>query len=143
MKRIFTAMMLAASGAAVAAASNVSLASDVFVERVEQDAAGRPITRLAPPRALAAGDRLVFVLSYRNRGVAPANGFVITNPVPDGVAFAGAEDQGAEVSLDGGRTWHPAGSAMPAGEVTHIRWQVRDAVAAGATGQLSYRAIAR
>lgn len=142
MKRIFTTMILAAPGAALAA-SNVSLASDVFVERIEEDAAGRPITRLAPPRALAAGDRLVFVLSYSNRGAAPASGFVVTNPVPDDVAFAGADSQGAEVSLDGGRTWHPTGNAAPAGAVTHIRWQVRDTVQAGATGQLSYRAIAR
>lgn len=153
MKRIFTTLALAAPAASLAA-SNVSLASDVFVEKIERDAQGRPVTRLSPPRALTAGDALVFILSYRNRGAVPASGFVVTNPVPDGVAFRAAESPDAEVSVDGGRAWGRLGSLVVAGpdgrprpaaaaDVTHIRWSVKDIVAPGATGQLSYRATAR
>jgi uncharacterized repeat protein (TIGR01451 family) len=152
MKRLLTILGLAALPGAAGAASKVSLASDVFVERVEQDAEGRAKTVLAPPREVSAGDRLVFVLSYRNGGAEAASGLVITNPVPDSVAFAEAE--GAEVSVDGGRTWGalaalsvigPDGRTRPAaaGDVTHVRWRVQDVIGAGQTGKLSYRAIAR
>ena len=63
------------------------------------------------------GDKLVFVLSYRNDGAAPATGFVVTNPIPTSVAFAGGESAGAIVSVDGGKSWGALaalqGRAMP------------------------------
>jgi uncharacterized repeat protein (TIGR01451 family) len=138
----------------VALASQVTLASDVFVERVERDANGRATTVLEPPKAVAPGDRLLFVLSYRNRGAEPATDFVVTNPVPDAVAFAGADGTEPDVSVDWGRSWGPLssltvkrrdGSTRPAeaGDVTHVRWSIREAIAAGATGKLSFRAVAR
>ena len=137
-----------------AMASQVTLARDVFVERVQRDATGRATTVLEPPKALASGDRLLFVLSYRNGGAEPAADFVVTNPVPDAVAFAGAEGAEPEVSVDWGRSWGPLasltvkrrdGSTRPAepGDVTHVRWSIREAIAAGATGKLSFRAVAR
>jgi uncharacterized repeat protein (TIGR01451 family) len=152
--RLFATMLAAAMPGVAAAASKVSLVSDVFVERVGEDASGRPVRTLSPPRALTPGDRLVFVLSYRNGGAEPASGFVITNPVPDSVAFAGAEDNEAEVSVDWGRSWGKLGALSVTGadggsrpavpeDVTHVRWRLRDSVAAGAMGKLSYRAIAR
>jgi uncharacterized repeat protein (TIGR01451 family) len=152
MKRLLTTLALAALPAVAGAASKVSLASDVYVERIEQDADGRAKTVLTPPREVSAGDRLVFVLSFRNGGSEAASGFVITNPVPDSVSFAEAD--GAEVSVDGGRTWGPLAALTVAGadrrarpaaasDVTHVRWRVQEAIGAGQTGQLSYRAIAR
>ena len=136
------------------AASQVTLASDVFIERVRRDANGRATTVLEPPRALASGDRLLFVLSYRNGGNEPATDFVVTNPVPDAVAFAGAEGEEPDVSVDWGRSWGKLsaltvtgrdGKARPAeaGDVTHVRWSIRQAIGAGETGKLSFRAVAR
>ena len=139
---------------AALAASQVTLASDVFVERVQRDASGRATTVLEPPKAVAPGDRLLFVLSYRNQGSAPAQDFVVTNPVPDAVAFAGAEGVEPEVSVDWGRSWGSLSSltvterggrvrkAEP-GDVTHVRWSIRQAIAAGETGKLMFRAVAR
>jgi uncharacterized repeat protein (TIGR01451 family) len=139
---------------AAMAATQVTLASDVFIERVERDASGRAITVLEPPKSVAPGDRLIFVLSYRNGGDAPANDFLVTNPVPDAVAFAGADGTEPEVSVDWGRSWGALssltiklgdGTARPAvpADVTHVRWSIRRALAAGETGKLSFRAVAR
>jgi uncharacterized repeat protein (TIGR01451 family) len=153
MKYLLCLMALAAPEAA-SAASQVTLTSDVFVERVRQDGTGKPATVLEPPRTVAAGDRLLFVLSYRNGGAEPAQDFVVTNPVPDAVAFMGADDAEADVSVDWGRNWgklsaltvkRPDGTARPAqpGDVTHVRWSFRKAIGAGQAGKLSFRAVAR
>lgn len=141
--------------AAPAAAIDVSLASsDVFVERTETGADGQARQVLAPPRQVSPGDRLLFVLSYRNVGTKPAAEFAITNPVPFAVAFAQAEDPDAEVSVDGGRSWgrlpdlriavRGGGSREARAEdVTHIRWLVDEPVGSGETRTLSYHGIAR
>ena len=139
---------------AAIAASQVTLASDVFVERLQRDAGGRPTTVLETPKAVAPGDRLLFVLSYRNQGTEPATDFVVTNPVPDAVAFAGADGLEPDVSVDWGRNWGPLSTLMVAGadgrprkaearDVTHVRWAIRQAIAAGEGGKLTFRAVAR
>jgi uncharacterized repeat protein (TIGR01451 family) len=136
--------------AAALAAEQVQLSSDVFVERVKQDAQGKPKTTLEPPSMVTPGDKLVFVLSYKNGGTKPAADFVVTNPVPPAVAFAAAEGDGAEVSVDGGKSWgrlaalqvkQPDGSvraAAPA-DVTHVRWSFARAIGAGEAGKISFR----
>ena len=140
--------------AAAMAAGHVTLASDVFVERVQRDAEGRATTVLEPPKAVAPGDRLIFVLSYRNGGDEPASDFVVTNPVPDAVAFAGADGVEPEVSIDWGRSWgrlssltvaRSDGAVRPAApaDVTHVRWSIRQPIPAGQGGKLSFRAVAR
>jgi uncharacterized repeat protein (TIGR01451 family) len=100
------------------------------------------------------GDRLVFILSYRNAGPVPAKHFVVTNPLPEAVAYAGTPDESAVFSVDGGRNWG-ALSALTLREmdgrlrnarpedVTHIRWTMREAVPAGGQGKLSFRGIVR
>ena len=140
--------------AAAMAASDVSLDSDVFVERVKQDASGKPSTVLEPPKVVTPGDKLVFVLAYKNGGAKPATDFVVTNPIPDAVAFAGAEGDGALMSVDGGKSWGALAAlkvkqsdgtlrpALPA-DVTHVRWSFEKAIAAGAGGKLSFRGIVK
>ena len=149
MKFLLSFLALIAPAAAMAA-SDVSLASDVFVERVKQDTSGKTATVLEPPKVVTPGDKLLFVLSYRNGGAKPASDFVVTNPVPSEVAFAGAEGDGASVSVDGGKSWgalaslkvkQPDGKLRPAApaDVTHVRWNFAQAIAAGAGGKLSFR----
>ena len=102
------ALIFAVAMAAPAAAqtsSAVSLNSDVLVERTTTDAQGRQQVTLEEPRAVVPGDKLVFVLRYRNNGVTAASDFVVTNPLPTAVAFEGAGDERAQVSVDGGRNW--------------------------------------
>ena len=55
------------------AANQVALDNDVFVERVRTDAAGKQRILLEEPKTVLPGDRLVFVLNYRNGGTQPAD----------------------------------------------------------------------
>ena len=146
--------LLALIAPAVAAANDVALSSKVFVERIKIDAAGKRSTVLEPPSMVTPGDRLLFVLSWQNGGARPAADFVVTNPIPSAVSYAGAESDGAVVSVDGGKNWgalatlkvgQPDGTmraAVPA-DVTHVRWSFTKPIEAGATGKLSFRGIVR
>src|SRR3546814_12334961 len=80
-----------------------TLFRSVFVERVSTDAEGKPRILLEEPKVVVPGDRLVFVLNYRNAGAQPADKFVITNPMPSAVRFADAGDTRPFVSLEIGR----------------------------------------
>ena len=62
--KFLLALIAFATPAAALAAEQVSLSSDVFVERVKQDQAGKRTTTLEPPSMVTPGDKLVFVLSY-------------------------------------------------------------------------------
>lgn len=151
------ALLIAALIAAPAAAQSgnaVSLVSDVLVERSTTDANGRTQTTLEEPTTVVPGDKLVFVLRYRNNGAQPATDFVVTNPLPEAVAFQAAGDERAEVSVDGGRNWgrlasltirEVDGSQRPAqaSDVTHIRWAFAQPIPAGEAGRLMFRGIVR
>lgn len=152
--RIFFALIALFAAAPAAAAGDVSLASEVLVERVKQEADGRTVTVREKPGVVTPGDKLVFLLSYRNTGDAAAEGFVVTNPIPDAVAFAGADSAGAVFSVDGGKSWgalqalqvaRPDGTSRPAApaDVTHVRWSFAEAIPAGKDGQLSFRGVVR
>jgi len=136
------------------AADAVSLSSEVFVERVKREADGSTKIVREAPSVVTPGDKLVFVLSYRNGASQPASGFVVTNPIPNSVAFAGGESPGAVVSVDGGKSWGALAAlkianadgtsrAASADDVTHIRWSFSQPIAAGSAGQLSFRGVVK
>lgn len=149
---LFTAMALFAAPPALAA-DDMTLKSDVFVARDVKDAAGKTTMRLEPPKLVTPGDRLVFVLDYKNQGTAPATGFTVTNPVPAAVSYTDAST-GAVVSADGGKSWGQLAAlkvlgadgqprAATAADVTHIRWTLAQAVPAGQGGKLQFRGVVR
>ena len=153
MKKFLALLALTASSPAWAA-DNVSLTSEVLVEHVKQQADGSSEVVREEPKVVTPGDKLVFLLSYRNGGAEPATGFVVTNPIPASVAFTGGESEGAMVSIDGGKSWgalaslkvaNADGSSRPAtpADVTHIRWSFAQPIAAGRAGQLSFRGVVK
>lgn len=153
MKKILALLALASSTAALAA-DPVSLTSEVLVEHVKQEADGSSKIVREQPGVVTPGDKLVFLVSYRNGGAVPASGFVVTNKIPDQIAFSGGESEGAIVSVDGGKSWGPLaslkianadGSQRPAtqDDVTHIRWAFAQPIAAGRAGQLSFRGVVK
>lgn len=109
---------------------------------------------LEAPGVVTPGDRLMFVLHYRNAGSTPATDFVVTNPIPELVSFNGSESAGAVYSVDGGRNWgalaaltmaNPDGSrraATPA-DVTYVRWRFAQAIPAGQSGELRFRGVVK
>lgn len=114
--RLFILAVLASIIATPAAANQVALTNKVFVERVSTDAQGNRKVVLEEPRIVTPGDRLVFVLNYRNSSAKPAEKFVVTNPMPAAVQFAEQDEAAALLSVDGGKTgaiWHNCAFARP------------------------------
>lgn len=141
------------SPAGAHAADDVALTSAVFVEKTVQ-ANGQKKIVLERPGQVLPGDRLVFMFDYRNKGSAPASGFVLTNPMPGTVAYQSSPDPAAIVSIDGGRSWGTltrlkvresdgiVRGARPE-DVTHVRWTFARAIPAGQGGKLSFRGVVR
>lgn len=154
MKAFIMAALACAAPEAASAASPIALSSAVFVEKDIADAQGRRSIVLEAPRIVTPGDRLVFMLRYRNKGNRPAADFVVTNPLPQAVSYQGTPDSGAIVSVDGGASWGTLGQlrirerngnsrgARPE-DVTHVRWTLKQAIPAGSTGQLMFRGIVK
>ena len=150
--------LFAAATAAVPAFAqadpSVSLASDVMVERTTVGPDGRTQVSLEEPSTVVPGDKLVFVLRYRNNGRQPAADFVVTNPLPAAVAFQGSNDGSAQLSVDGGRSWGAIGDLMVTDgdgtrraarmeDVTHVRWTFAQPIPAGEAGRLMFRGVVR
>lgn len=149
----------ATTPAPAAAPSPVTLTSDVKIERVEVDAAGKErVTFYAPKQVVVVpGDKVVFTLEVTNTGALPAAGFKATNPMPGPVQFVSVAEDWAEVSVDGGNNWGKLVAlkvktaptdgtaaverAADLADVTHVRWIFADAIAPGGKRSISYRGI--
>ena len=139
-----------------AALAQVSATQAVVMERVSVGADGRTQIERAPAERVIPGDRIAYVLTYRNEGQDAAEDLVLVMPVPETMTVvAGSEEGGAaDYSIDGGRTWGPfsalrvpaeEGGIRPAvaDDVTHLRWTLADRLAPGQAGEVSYRATLR
>ncbi len=154
MKKLILAFFILIAPTLAAAANEVSLTSEMYVEKVVAQPGGKTKTVLSQPKSVPPGARLVFVLNYRNVGKTAANNFTVTNPMPDGVAFDGAVTAGSDVSIDGGRSWGqlaalrvPVAGATPRAarteDVTTVRWVLKTPIPVAGTGKLSFRGIVK
>lgn len=146
--------VLAAVVSVPAMAGPLELASDIFVEREQKRADGSTALVLEKPKVVLPGDQLVFVVRYKNVGKEPASKLTVTNPIPSAVAFSRTADGTEVVSVDGGKNWGQLSSlkiataqgaqrpAMPS-DVTHIKWNLDQTLAAGSAGKLVFRGVVR
>ncbi len=147
------------ASAAPATAPAVTLASEAMIERIVIAADGSEKLTLKKPDdvVIVPGDKVVFTLTYQNKGAQPASSFKATNPMPGPVQFIEAAQDWAEVSVDGGTNWGKLDAlkimatpvegsaaveraATPA-DVTHVRWVFAKPIAAGAKGSISFRGV--
>lgn len=155
-------MLLRSSSAIIAAslmaapamaAGPLQVTAKVLTEQKVRAADGSVRVNLVPARKVVPGDKVVFVLGYRNSGSQTISDIVLDNPVPAGIAYRGPSGSSAapEVSVDG-KTYGALGSlrvrsatgttrAASPDDVTSVRWRLTNPVAAGAQGQLSFQAI--
>jgi uncharacterized repeat protein (TIGR01451 family) len=160
------ALSVAATGqaqgqSAAVSKTPVNLSSQVRIERVEVDAAGKQATVLREPKdvVVVPGDRVVFMLNVVNSGAEAAAGFRATNPIPAPVTFTSVNEDWAEVSVDGGLSYGKLATmtvkakaadsgaeisrAATAEDVTHVRWVFSDAIAPGSKTVVSYRGVVK
>ena len=141
----------AAPAALAQPAQPVELKGDVKVDKLVVEN-GKEKHVLVDPSVVVPGDKLLFATAYQNKGTVEVKNFVVTNPIPAGVAFVHAGTDQFVVSVDGGKSWgnlaqlkvtEAAGSRpAQASDVTHIRWTL-PVLAPGAHGALSYNAVVR
>lgn len=143
---------LLAPSAAFAGEGALQLASKVLVETRATAVDGSVRSEYTPARNAVPGDRVVFVLAYRNTGDQPLANLVFHNPLPAAITYRGPA-QGSvapELSVDG-RTFGPIETlrvalaeggtrAARADDVTHVRWRLAGALAARAQGQFAFQA---
>ncbi len=113
---------------------------------------GKTERKLIEPKAVAPGDVIVYLLSFRNTGNKPKENVTINDPIPANTIYlaGSATGPGAEIlfSVDG-KHFAPEGKvtvtengekrlADPS-EYRHIRWRLKHPLAPGKAGQASFR----
>lgn len=155
---MLTALLLA-TAAFTAAAPESGLVLTVKVAReVTVLREGKPEVTLVPVEKVRRGDLLVYTIEYRNADQAELRDALITDPVPNGTAYVleSAAGKNTEItfSVDGGHLFQkppvkytvrkPDGTSeertAPAEMYTHLRWKLTRPLAAGAGGQVSFKA---
>jgi uncharacterized repeat protein (TIGR01451 family) len=118
---------------------------------------GREVYRFVPARMLEQGQVVYYTLRITNQTSVPLRNVAVVQPVPANTTYVAdsASGPGAAVSfsVDGGHSYGPAGSLMievegsrqlaQAAQYTHIRWQLRNPLAPGATALARFRATFR
>lgn len=150
-------LMLLYSPAKAESKGNVELKSVAEVEvKVKNEKGEIEVKRVDAAKAnVAPGDSVIFTTDYSNIGKQPVTGVVITNPVPDNMAYLDktAEGKGSKIefSIDKGKTYglpqnlkvtDPNGKerTAKAEEYTNIKWTLSGTLEPKGKGSVSFRA---
>jgi uncharacterized repeat protein (TIGR01451 family) len=149
-------VLLATAAGAQQKSGSIELKSTAEVEVVAKKAQGEKTSQRmdASKAKVIPGDAVIFITRYTNTDSKPAERVVLTNPVPEHVAYVdrSAEGKGSKIdfSVDGGKKFSAmdkltktdaAGKIKPAsaGDITHIRWTLSKPLAPGGQGSVSFR----
>jgi hypothetical protein len=142
-----------------AAKPDVSLSSDIMVERITVDSKGREVITLKSPKdaVVVPGDKLVIRLHYMNHSKGPVEGFRATNPISNAVEFVTVAEDWAELSVDRGANWGKLSDisveetdvatravvkrSATTKDVTTIRWTFAKPLQPGEKGTVSFRGV--
>ena len=156
---LFAAAVLAAfCEPAAPAEQGTDIATELIAEVRENVSTtpGREVFRFAPARMLEQGQVVYYTLRITNQTTVPLRNVAVVQPVPANTTYLAdsASGPGADVSFSvDGNTFAPAESLMigaegskqlaQATQYTHIRWQLRNPLAPGATALARFRATFR
>lgn len=147
------AVMGMAAPAQAETAAPLELVGYVKLEKVTIGASGERQVEWVDPQVVVPGDKLIFGTRFTNKGDAPIERFVMSNPVPASVTVTAEINPALLVSVDGGKAWgaladlaiaDAAGqprAAVP-GDITHVRW-VLPQIAPGESGQIEFPVTVR
>jgi len=148
---LFVAVSLIVAVPAVA--GPVQITNKVMGEHRVAAADGTTRIDLVPATRVTPGDKLIYQISYSNNGTQPVSDFVVSNPIPKGLAYLApaAGSPAPDLSLDGTtfgslanlRVRGPNGAfrAADTSDVKAVRWRLTQPLAAGSHGQLAYEAM--
>ncbi|MFT3966650.1 MAG: hypothetical protein QM690_12295 [Sphingobium sp.] len=141
---------IAAIGSEDRPAASMALDGRLLVETMGRGAeASRTVREATEARS---GDRLIFLIRYRNRGGSTLTGYDFVSPVPRGVRILPDRADSVRISVDGGRHWSrpdspvhidAQGKLRPSEDLnpTHVRLRLDRAIAPGETGTVAYRGL--
>lgn len=150
---ISTALLLAFVSSPVLAQIEVSTTAEIEVIELNPDGT-ESVSRKAADRVVP-GTEVIYTITAKNAGDAPADEVVVTNPVPAQTRYVEGSAAGANTdvtfSVDGGNTWGRAESltvadangeprAATADDYTHVRWTLKSSLAPAQQQPVWYRA---
>ncbi len=150
---MIAAALLATAAIAPAAAGPLQVTSNVFVESRSAAADGTTRIALVKPSRITPGDKVIFVLAYRNTGAQPLANVVLANPLPREISYRSASpgSPAPDVSVDGKtfgsldslrvRSLDGSMRAASPNDVTSVRWRLASPIPAGAQGQFAFQAV--
>lgn len=153
--KFLTAMTLLLLALNVAAQSHLEVQTTVQKQEVFVNAQGEEETRLVPADTVLPGETVFYTITFTNVSNEVADRVVITNPIDESLVYLDGSAFGAGMdivfSVDGGESFAAASelTVTEDGEVraaeprdfTHVRWVMRNDLAAGAQGTARFAAV--
>lgn len=153
--KFLTAMTLLLLALNAAAQSHLEVQTTVQKQEVFVNAQGEEETRLVPADTVLPGETVFYTITFTNVSNEVADRVVITNPIDESLVYLDGSAFGAGMdivfSVDGGESFAAASelTVTDDGEVraaeprdfTHVRWVMRNDLAAGAQGTARFAAV--
>jgi len=153
--KFLTAMTLLLLALNAAAQSHLEVQTTVQKQEVFVNAQGEEETRLVPADTVLPGETVFYTITFTNVSDEVADRVVITNPIDESLVYLDGSAFGAGMdivfSVDGGESFAAASelTVTEDGEVraaeprdfTHVRWVMRNDLAAGAQGTARFAAV--
>lgn len=152
--KFLTAMALTLL-AATAMAQHLDVQTTVHKQEVVVNDAGEEEKRLVEAEVVLPGETVFYTITFTNMSDEVADRVVITNPIAENLVYLDGSAFGAGMdivfSVDGGETFAAADDltvtgngetrAAKADDFTHVRWVMRNDLAAGAQGTARFAAV--
>ena len=152
--KILTAIALTLL-ATTATAQHLDVQTTVHKQEVVVNDAGEEEQRLVEADLVLPGETVFYTITFTNVSDEVADRVVITNPISENLVDLDGSAVGAGMdivfSVDGGATFAAAGDltvtedgetrAAEAKDFTHVRWVMRNDLAAGAQGTARFAAV--
>ncbi len=153
--KILTSLILTLMAVTAVAQGHLDVQTTVQKQETFVNEAGESEQRLVAADIVVPGERVIYTITFTNVSDESAEKVVITNPIAEGLVYIDGSafgpgtditfsvDNGASFAAAGDLTVTEDGESRPAvaKDFTHIRWVMRNVLAAGAQGTARFAAI--
>lgn len=153
--KLTTGIVLLLLAVSAVAQTHLDVQTTVQKEEVFVNAAGEQDKRLVSAERVVPGETVFYTITFTNISDDTADNVVITNPIAENLLYldgsASGEGMDIEFSADGGASFASAADLIvtengtsrvaTAEDITHVRWVMRNDLAAGAQGIARFAAV--